>query len=274
MINIKLHHFPGAVAKYGTLEIIFHLPQEKSSEITMEKCIFLYIPHRGNPTTKYTAIIRDLFTGRIISYKFLLIQNSGWYKVCLSHWPDDTEQRLGLISGNQGLAIRLEEKGAGNFDFEEFYRSNENFSDDFVPSMLVYHKNKKPNSLEEFFDMEDSGMFTSELPAGRVRRSTSNTQCSYIVQDTIQSLNLTFLSISKPIKYYPNTTKICIAGCSPSAVASSKCDQSVHDCCVPSKMQPFFILYVDTHGTVIRRFPDAIVEECACASSISSGKKR
>ncbi|XP_028399906.1 uncharacterized protein LOC114523239 [Dendronephthya gigantea] len=259
-----------AVAKYDVLEITLQLPQEKSSEITLEKCIFLYIPHRGNnPNARYTATIRDLFTGRVIAYKSLLVQNSGWYKVCLSHWPNDSERRLGLISANQGLAIHLEEKGGKIFDFEEFYKGGENFNYEFVPSMLVYHKHEIPNSLQEFFYMEKSNMTTSELPAGRVRRSTSNTQCSYIVEDTVKSLNLTFLSIQE---YYPNTTKICTGGCSPSVSAGSTCNQSVHNCCVPSKMQSFFILYVDTHGTVLRRIPDAIVEECACANSIGNGR--
>lgn len=277
---MRLLRASSAIAKYGALKLIFRNPPDKSNEIVLEKSIFLYLPHQENvPNTNYRVDIRDLFTGRVIAHKFLSIQNSGWYKVLLNRWLEDSRRGLGLISANHGLEIRLRQKGGKKFDFEEFYKSNENLNHKFLPSLFIYYKNMRPLSLKDLFNFTDESLrkLHSNLPAKPrlTKRSTANTPCSYFVQDMFTNLNL---STIKPFRYFPNATRVCTGSCSPNSTStpststqstSSKCDRKVQDCCVPSKRRAFVMLYMDDKNILaLSVFPDMIVEKCACASSI------
>ena len=250
----------------------------------MEKSIFLYLPHRVNaPTTNYRVQVRDLSSGRVIAYKFLPIQSSGWYKVALDRWPDNSYRRLGFTLANHGLEIRLRQKNGGKIDFEEFYRKSKNFGHKFLPTLLIYYKNNTGRSLEDFLYNSTysnlhlnphgidkkavKGELRSDAPAipRRTRRSLSNVSCDLTMQNI--PVNLNNLNVN-PLSYYPNTTAKCTGGCI--ATTSSKCDPSVHDCCVPSKKRDLTMLYISSDGIlVLRTFPDMIVEKCACASSIT-----
>lgn len=255
------------IVKPGTLELFFNLYPQASNEISMEKYIGLYLPHRENvPSTNYTVHIREHFTGRVIGYQFFRIYKSGWQKVPLNRWPE--EQRLGLIWANYSLDIRLL-RGRKLFNFEDFYENDENSSTKLVPSFLTYFKNTEPNFVKDFvrFEEADSGRAGLNLPANprRRERAIGSTSCSYTIQNMYLNLTAANATLISPGNY---TTKICTGSCPPSPSTSSKCDQSVQDCCVPSKTQSFVVLYFDKgFQVVLREIPNLIVKECACASS-------
>lgn len=251
----------------------------------MERSILVHLPYRENlPTAQYLIHVRDLSSGRVVAHKFVPVQKSGWHKVSLNRW-------LGSMSPNHKLEIRLREKGAGRFDFEEYFQKDGLFEQRLLPFFLIYYKTEWLDSLKHFFNVTEEilSQLNSNLPAylrkdvppasppafprGRFRRST--TPCSYKVQDMfVYLLSLNLSNVISPITYSPNTTKVCTGSCSPSIFTSgtsSKCNQSVQDCCVPSKRQPFIMLYKDKSGLSLRSFPDLIVDECACASSVASG---
>jgi hypothetical protein len=76
-LSKKLLFVLDTIAKHGALKLIFHDIPENADEVILEKSIFLYLPHQENsPTINYGVHIRDLFTGRLITYKFLPIRNT------------------------------------------------------------------------------------------------------------------------------------------------------------------------------------------------------
>lgn len=254
----------------------------------MEKSIFLYLPHRVNaPTTNYRVQVRDLSSGRVIARKFLPIQSSGWHKVSLDRWTDDSYSGLGFTSASHGLEIRLRQKNGGKIDFEEFYRRNKKFGHKFLPTLLIYYKNDTQRSLEDFlYSNNYSNPYSnphgidkktakaephSDAPAipRRTRRSSSNTLCDLNALNV--PVNLTNLTNINPVNYSPKRTTICTGSCTTST--SSKCNPSVQDCCVPSKKRALTVLYVNVDGIlIIRNFPDMIVEKCACANSTTTAQ--
>ena len=269
----------GAIVKYGTLKLIFRNPGDKVNEVVMEKSILLYLPHQENaPTTNYRVRIRDLYSGRVIAHKFLPIQNSGWHKVSLDHWPGNSYRGLGFTSSNHGLEVRLRQRNGGKIDFEEFYRKNKTFGHKLLPTLLIYYKNDTQRSLEDllYSDLNSQsnphrinkktgkGGLSPGVPAvpQRTKRSPSNTSCNFIEH----KINVSAWKHVNPIDYYPKTTKKCYGSCP--ASTSSNCSTTVQDCCVPSKKGKFALLYVANGSVILYTLSDVIVVECACASSL------
>ena len=273
-----------AVAKYEALKLIFRDFCEKSKEVVMEKSIYLYLSHKDPSvsTTNYRVQIRDLFTVRVVAYKYLPVQNSGWYKVNLNRWPDNADRGLGMISTNHGLEIHVQQ-GRKKFDFEKFYKNNGNFSQKFLPTLLIYYQKTTPRSLKEFLNITEEkwNNVHASLASNprRIKRQTANNPCSQTKLDMNGYFNLTSVNT---LSYYPNTTTLCTGTCTPApgnsnspatpaSGNSNSCDQRVQDCCVPSQTRAFTLLYLDVDGTlVLRTFPDMIVEACACASAINT----